>query len=190
MEVGLGDAHRQCTEGSDHHPLRLRGPLLHDGRSRFARKAVRHEVAADLLEAEEAHVDDDRLPRPRESLPIEIRAAVLHVARDEHARLRVIAMRERNAGVGCGAQRCGDSGDDLERDSVGRQRVDLLAAAAEDERIAAFQAQHALARERALDEERIDRFLAHRVIGPPLADVDALRARRQEREDIGHMRLS
>ena len=74
-------------------------------------------------------------------------------------------------------------------DAVGRKRVDLLAAAAEDERIAAFETQHALARERALDQERVDRFLAHRVIGPPLADVDALRARRQEREDLGRYQV-
>ena len=62
MELRFGNLRRQCAERPDHHALRLRGPLLHDGRSRLARKPVRHEVAADLFQAEEPHVDDDRLP--------------------------------------------------------------------------------------------------------------------------------
>ena len=39
-------------------------------------------------------------------------------------------------------------------DAAGGQRVDFLAAAAEHERVAALQAQHALAGERVLDQQR------------------------------------
>ncbi len=56
MSVGawsfaLGDARRQRAERSGDHALRRRRPLLHDGRSRFARKAVRDELAADHRQA-------------------------------------------------------------------------------------------------------------------------------------------
>jgi len=36
MELRFGNLRRQCAERPDHHALRLRGPLLHDGRSPVA----------------------------------------------------------------------------------------------------------------------------------------------------------
>ena len=71
--------------------------------------------------------------------------AVLEVAGDEHAGLGMVAMGERNAGTRRTAQRRGDAGHDLDGDAGCGQRLDLLAAAAEHERIAALQPHHALA---------------------------------------------
>ena len=76
-------------------------------------------------------------------------------------------------------------GNNFEPDAVGREGIDFLAAAAEHERVAAFEAQHALSRERPLDQQRVDRLLAHRVVCPPLADIDALGALRQQGENSG-----
>src|SRR5262249_29181272 len=84
---------------------------------------------------------------------------------------------------GC-AQRSGDAGYDLERDPVGGQRCDLLAAAAEDERIAALQTQHTLPPSCVLDEEIVDRFLPHSMARARLADIDAFGGARGERQDL------
>ena len=54
------------------------------------------------------------------------------------------------------------------------QIFELLAAAAEDEGIAAFQAQHALAGLGMLGQQRVDLVLALAVVALDLADIDAL----------------
>lgn len=54
----------------------------------------------------------------------------LREAGDEYDRLRVVAMRERYAGVRGAAGGGGDTGHDLERDALFRERRDLFAAAA------------------------------------------------------------
>ena len=77
VELRLGDARRQRRERSGHDALRRRGPLLDDRGAGVAREAVLDELAADRRQAQEPHVDDDRLPRPRQRGPVEIHAAVL-----------------------------------------------------------------------------------------------------------------
>src|SRR5438045_5369474 len=91
VEIRLGGAPRQGAERSGDHALRRCGPLLHDGRPGSAGKTMQDELAADQGQAQESHVDDYRLPRPRERGPVEIHAAVLQLARHEHGRLRMIA---------------------------------------------------------------------------------------------------
>ena len=54
------------------------------------------------------------------------------------------------------------------------QRLDLLAAAAEQERVAALEPQHALALLGEADEQRADLLLRQFVIVGTLADIDAL----------------
>ncbi len=58
---------------------------------------------------------------------------------DKTHRLRMIAMSERNAGIGCTAAGGSDTRHDLERHTVGCQLLDLLATAAKDERITALE---------------------------------------------------
>ena len=71
-------------------------------------------------------------------------------------------MGQRDPGVGRAAGRGGDPGDDLEGDPGGEQRLELLAAAAEDERIAALERHHVPAGAARLDEQRVDAASAGR----------------------------
>ena len=87
------------------------------------------------------------------------------------------AMRDRNARQRRRGERRRDAGDDLERHAGRRQRDRFFAAAAEHERIAALQPDHALAAPRAAHEAAVDRFLADRRPARALADRQALRAR-------------
>ena len=81
----------------------------------------------------------------------------------------VVAVGDRDAGVGRGGDPGGDAGDDLERDAGGGQRLGLLAAAAEDERVAALEPDDAAPRLRALDHQRLDLRLGvgERSFSPP-----------------------
>ena len=68
----------------------------------------------------------------------------------------------------------GDAGHHLERNAEGREGLDLLPAAAEDERIAALEPQHPLAGEREPGEEIVDLVLRDRVVTGLLPGVDSL----------------
>ena len=78
-------------------------------------------------------------------VPVEVDPAVLAVAGDEDASVRMVAVGQRDAGVGRGADRRRHPRADLEGNPVLGERLDLLAAAAEKERVAALQPEHALA---------------------------------------------
>jgi hypothetical protein len=49
---------------------------------------------------------------------------VFEVTGNEHDRLRVVAVRQRNTAIGSATGRSGDAGHDLERNSLGRERFD------------------------------------------------------------------
>ena len=72
---------RQRRKGSGDHALRGRGAVLDDGGRQVGALAVLDQLRAQNRQAQEAHVDDDRLPRPGERRPVEVHAAVLEVAR-------------------------------------------------------------------------------------------------------------
>jgi len=107
------------------------------------------------------------------------------VAGDEDASLRVIAMGQRNAGVGGASGRCGDARANLERNAVLGELFDLFAAATEDERVAALEPHHALALARQPHQQVADLLLRQRVVGAPLADIDALGLAPREVDDAG-----
>ena len=92
-------------------------------------------------------------------------------------------MGERNAGVGRDAAGGGDAGHDLEGNAGGGQRLDFLAAAAEDERVAALQPHHALALARQPHQQLVDLVLAERMVAALLAGVDALGLAAAQLED-------
>jgi hypothetical protein len=73
----------------------------------------------------------------------------------------------------------GDARHHFEPHSRRPQRVRLLAAAREDERVAAFEAHDLLAGLAALDQQRVDVGLVHRRAARRLADADPLRIRRE-----------
>ena len=71
-------------------------------------------------------------------------------------------MGDRDPGVGGRGDAGGDPGHDLELDPGLAQRLALLAAAAEDERVAALEPDDALARAGGLDQALVDLLLRHR----------------------------
>ena len=89
-------------------------------------------------------------------VPVERGLGLLRVlvAGDEGDRRGVVAVGDRDAGVGGRGDAGGDAGHDLELDPGRAQRFALLAAAAEDERVAALQPHHAAARPRAASISR------------------------------------
>ena len=83
-------------------------------------------------------------------------------------------MGHRDPRVRRGGDAGGYPGHDLEVDSGRGQRLGLLAAAAEDERIAALEPHHAPPRPRPVDQQRLDVVLLDGVVAGALADVDEL----------------
>src|SRR5207237_366132 len=76
------------------------------------------------------------------------------------------------------------AGDDLEGHAGGDELLRLLAAAAEDEGIAALETDDALPFLRFVDEKLVDLVLRHRVRAGAFADVDDLRRLRGARHDL------
>ena len=158
-----------------------------DGHRRCVRVSARSkDPLDDLGRVMNAHEDDQRLGdtglRPVDVVHI--------VAGDERDDGCVLAMRERYAGIRGDSERRGYARHDFEGDTGLGQSFHLFSAAAEDERIAALQANHGLALSR-FGEHQVDDFgLRERVIAAFLADVDALgcstarsRAARARRDD-------
>ena len=95
------------------------------------------------------------------------------MAGHEDARLGVIAMGERNTGIGCRAG-CGcDARHHLERNALAGQRFDFFTATAEYEGVAPFQPQHALTFFRQPHEQFVDGFLRHDMLAALLTGIDA-----------------
>jgi hypothetical protein len=95
---------------------------------------------------------------------------------DEKAR-RDTAMRHRNTRQLRRRDRRADARDNLERDTRHRQRERFLGAAAEHERVSAFQPDDALAGARTANHQAVDRLLADALASRALADAEALRVR-------------
>ena len=81
-------------------------------------------------------------------------------------------MGERDPRIGGNGDGGGHAGDDLEWDARLPEDLSLLAAAAEDERVAAFEAGHDVPPPGLLDEAPVDLLLGEGVIGPLFAGVD------------------
>src|SRR6185437_6574276 len=126
----------------------------------------------------DTHIDEEGVLTRGESSQIEVLEARLLaprlMARQESDRMRDVAMGERDLQ----ARRCRDPSrdarDDLDRNAGFAQRIEFLAAAAEDKGIAPLQPDHRLARPRARDENRIDFALRYAVLALRLADGDEL----------------
>ena len=102
------------------------------------------------------------------------RGAVSLVARDENQCLRVIAMRERYAGVGRASCRRGDAWNHGEVDSGAGDGLELFPAAAEYERISALETHDALALACVKDQQLVDLALSRADAAGGLAHADFL----------------
>ena len=105
------------------------------------------------------------------------------MARDDGERRREAAVRDGDAGIGRHRDGRRDARHDLERQAVLLEQQPLLAAAAEDKRVAALEAHDRLAFFCLIDEQLVDVRLLHRVVARGLADVDELRIARRPAED-------
>ncbi len=144
----------------------------------------REQAAHDLAEGRPSRVDRDRLPGPGEGVEVEVDAPVAGVPGSEGERAGRGAVGQRNARIGCTGEGRRHAGHDFAGDArlaAGRR---LLAAAAEHERIAAFQSHHAPALAREADDERIDLVLRHAGGARRLADVDPHRIAGRHRKHL------
>jgi hypothetical protein len=139
---------------------------------------VCQQLARDARERGHAHQDDERIDgrgQPRPVDPLAVLAAF--VAGDDSERRRDAAVRERNACIGRRGDRRADARNDFEGHARGGERFGLLAAASEDERVAALETHHAAPPPRVPDEQRVDLLLRQRVVAAGLAREDPARAR-------------
>jgi hypothetical protein len=120
------------------------------------------------------HVEDHRVIGSRERIPVE-RLVVECVACRKSDALRKPAVGERHTGARRRAKRRGDARHDEVGDVVRREHLDLFAAAAKYERIAALQAGDAQSGARVVNHELVNARLRVRWIARLLADENALR---------------
>src|SRR6185312_166349 len=97
-ESGLARLRRQRRQHVHDHPLVGPGGVVDDRRRQVGVGAARDELAGQRLDVAQPHIDRNRLARLQERRPVELDSAVLPVPGHEDARLRVVAMGERNAG--------------------------------------------------------------------------------------------
>ena len=109
------------------------------------------------------------------------RRDVATVTGDDRDRGGQSTHRDRDAGRGRRGHRRRDAGHHLERHTGVAERHGLLAAAPEDERVAALQPHHRPVAGGELDEQGVDQLLGHAPAGP-LADVDQLGVRPRQGE--------
>ena len=164
--------------------LRLRAPA-NDGSRRIGRTAIRDELRRDVRQIGHAHEEDERVDACRELVPADVALALRRVfmAGDDGERRRDAAVRDGDAGIGRHRDGRRDARHDLERQAVLLEQQPLLAAAAEDKRVAALEAHDRLALFCLIDEQLVDVRLLHRVVARGLADVDELRIARRPAED-------
>jgi hypothetical protein len=178
-------------QAAQHDALAGACAVLHDRDGCRGRHAVRDQPRGDARGRGHAHVEDRRPAGCRERRPVERVGLVAGVRGGQLQRLRMVAVRERDAGVGGAGQGRGDARDDLEGNAVRGQHFEFLAAAAEHEGVAALQAHHRAARARMLEHEPVDaRLRGCMRVGAAgraglLADVDQLGVAAHAREHVG-----
>ena len=128
-----------------------------------------------LAQPRQAHVYDQRLVRLREFRPVEIDHIVTQVPGNEADRLCPVPVGQRYARIGRASEGGRDARNDLEIDAVPAQRLDLLAAAAEDEGVSALEAGDPQAALRIPQQAGVDVRLPGAGESAPLADVNTLR---------------
>ena len=107
------------------------------------------------------------------------------MAGGEGDRLGGVAVGEGDVGAGGAGQGGGDAGDDFEGDIGGGKCFGFLAPAAEDEGVAALEADDFAAFLAEADQEGVDILLLHGVVGAGLADQDAVGVAPGHVEDLG-----
>ena len=133
-----------------------------------------------------AHVDDQRRLGIGEPGPVEIERLVRLAMPGDVAQPRHhAALGQRHARRGRGRLGRRDAGNDVDLDAGIAQRLHLLAATAENERVAALEPDHVVPFEGEFDQDRVDVLLRDRMAARHLAHVDQSRVARGQRHDLG-----
>ncbi len=186
-QPGLGDRRGQLRKGRGHRPLGRVGAALDCSRGFLRIAPAGPQGLGDPWEVLHAHVQDERAREPGERLPVERRLVLLRVlvAGDERDGGRVVAMGDRDPRVRGRRDARRHARHHLELDPRPGERLCLLAAAAEDERVTALEPHHAAPMARALDHQFLDPLLRRPTVPGLLADVDQLGLRTRTVEDRG-----
>ncbi len=96
----------------------------------------------------------------------------------------MVAVGERNAGIGGAGDGGGDAGNHLEADAVRAQEFQLFAAAAEHEWVAALQPYHAATGPGVFQHQAVNLFLPGAMALRRLADLDEVRAVPSQAQDL------
>jgi len=107
-----------------------------------------------------------------------------HVAGHHREVVGDLAVGDRDAHDGRHRERARQPGDDVDGDAGVAARLDLLETTAEDEAVAALEADDTLAREGALDDQPVDLLLPRGSPARQLGDVDHLGGRRKVAEQL------
>ena len=175
----------------DNAPLTCGRTLLQHRRRSVGAHARVQQARHDIGKRTDAHEEHERALRAHERLEVDvvIGAGAL-VAGDDVQRRREIAVRHGNAVVGGNGDGRRDAGHDFVGHAMLGEQLELLAAAAEHERVAALQAHDLVAGERLVEQHLADLLLAHRVVRSALAHVDRARvARNAGQHAIAHERV-
>ena len=132
------------------------------------------------------HIDDQHRRAPRDPVPVDRVGDQARgiVAGQECHRLVDVAVGQRDSGIGQPPDAGRNAGHDAERDAGLDQRQRLLAAAGEDERVAALEPQHPPPGARQLDQPQRDIALLRRRLAAALAGVFDHAIRSREGQDL------
>src|SRR5579871_4964462 len=174
------DPIRDVAQGAGDGLLIGPGAPAHGNRWRRPGSAVLDQLAGDLVNRADSHEDHQRLGLAHFT-PVDSRGIV---PGDEGHQLGVIAMRQRHTAISCDSERRRNARDNFKLDAGIGQRFQFFAAAAEYERIAAFEPDHGEPASRPLNHHAGDFFLREGVYGFLLADVDAFAVLGRELEQV------
>jgi hypothetical protein len=167
--------------------LALVGPraVFDDGAVHVPRHPGREQARGDLAAGGDRHEEDQRAVQAHKRLKIQPQRPVFApVARDEVHGGAEIAVRHGDARVGRGRDGRRHARHHLEGDAARGGDLQLLAAPAEEEAVAALEPHDRLALEGLFDEDLVDPVLRDGVAAGIFADVDLLRPRGHHGEDV------
>ena len=171
----------QPVQGRTGHLLAAGGPPVDDGDRGVGRAPAGHQLGGDPDPVGHPHEDHQRSAGAAERLPVDADRGrgIADMSGHHGDRGGQAAVGDRDAGRRRRREGGADAGYHLVVDPGAAQGLGLLAAAPEDERVAALQADHRAARPTVVDELLVDLGLAGRPPGA-LAHVDELGARRRQ----------
>ena len=152
-------------------------------------QAARLQFLADAAQVVQSHVDHQAIAAAGQAAPIDAGPLLIDflVAGNEGDAGAGLAMGDRDSRVGGSGDASGDARHHLNCHAMGRQVGGLLAAAAEQEGIAALEAHDALVLLGQLHQHRVGAGLGHGVMAPPFAHEMALTVLGHQLEQgLGH----